>query len=511
MDNSNFRSDNKRLVKNTMMLYIRMILTVGISFYTTRLILSNLGVDDYGTYNVIGGFVSMFYMVTSTMTGAVSRFLTYEQGHGNLSLQKATFYSSLNLLLLLSLLVIILGETFGLWFVNAKLNIASERIIASNWVYQFSLISFLFEMISVPYSASIVAHEKMGTFAFLTIVKVLLNLLVAILLSVIPTDKLIFYGVSLFAISIAVQLMYWLYCKSNFPECKYECRIDKGVFKNMFGYAGWSFVTVISSMLSSQGVNILLNMQFGAAVNAARGIASQINSQAGAFSKNFTMALNPQITKNYAAGNYKHTISLVCQGAKFSYLLFLLVALPCMMEIDFVLKVWLKEVPEYTSAFVELTMLYTLTDVLLNSSLVLNNSTGKIRTYQMLISTTQFFIVICSYVVMKITNSPIWTSAVMNILYLFIFIPRIQLNKRYVGLDFKMYFNRVLSKVLFVTVCVFVPTYFVHCCMDMSWLRLILTTITSIVMLGIFTYIIALTEDEKIMLKQCVINKIHKL
>lgn len=369
MQNMSIQSqNNKRLAKNTLILYARMLFTVGISFYSTRLILANLGVSDYGVYNVIGGFVSMFYMVTATMTQAVSRFLTFELGRNDPKKLQQTFSTSLNILLLLALLVVLLSETIGLWFVNTKLNIEPDRMTVANWIYQFSLLSFVLEMISVPYSASVISHEKMGAFAFVTIAKVFLTFGIALSLAASPIDKLVFYGILVLAVSVSIQLMYWIYCKKNFPECQYSTHIDKVLFKDMFGFAGWNFLTTCTSMLSSQGVGIMLNMHFGTAINAARGIASQINGTVGAFSRNFTTALNPQITKSYATGDIAYTTKLVCRGAKFSYLLFLFIALPCMFEVDFFLSKWLTEVPTYAGIFVQLTFLNTLVETLLNSN-----------------------------------------------------------------------------------------------------------------------------------------------
>lgn len=405
MQNMSIQSqNNKRLAKNTLILYARMLFTVGISFYSTRLILANLGVSDYGVYNVIGGFVSMFYMVTATMTQAVSRFLTFELGRNDPKKLQQTFSTSLNILLLLALLVVLLSETIGLWFVNAKLNIEPDRMTAANWIYQFSLLSFVLEMISVPYSASVISHEKMGTFAFVTITKVFLTFGIALSLAASPIDKLVFYGILVLAVSVSIQLMYWIYCKKNFPECQYSTHIDKVLFKDMFGFAGWNFLTTCTSMLSSQGVGIMLNMHFGTAINAARGVASQINGTVGAFSRNFTTALNPQITKSYAAGDIAYTTKLVCRGAKFSYLLFLFIALPCMFEVDFFLSKWLTEMPPYAGIFVQLTFLNTLVEILLNSNETLNRASGKIRKFQIIISVAQLLILIVSYIVLEITD-----------------------------------------------------------------------------------------------------------
>lgn len=452
MQNMSIQSqNNKRLAKNTLILYARMLFTVGISFYSTRLILANLGVSDYGVYNVIGGFVSMFYMVTATMTQAVSRFLTFELGRNDPKKLQQTFSTSLNILLLLALLVVLLSETIGLWFVNTKLNIKPDRMTVANWIYQFSLLSFVLEMISVPYSASVISHEKMGAFAFVTIAKVFLTFGIALSLAASPIDKLVFYGILVLAVSVSIQLMYWIYCKKNFPECQYSTHIDKVLFKDMFGFAGWNFLTTCTSMLSSQGVGIMLNMHFGTAINAARGIASQINGTVGAFSRNFTTALNPQITKSYATGDIAYTTKLVCRGAKFSYLLFLFIALPCMFEVDFFLSKWLTEVPTYAGIFVQLTFLNTLVETLLNSNETLNRASGKIRKFQIIISVAQLLILIVSYIVLEITGNSILTVAVTNVIYLLIFIPRITVNKPFIGITFGYFFKHTLRGVLIVT------------------------------------------------------------
>lgn len=494
---SNESQNNKRLAKNTLILYARMLFTVGISFYSTRLILANLGVSDYGVYNVIGGFVSMFYMVTATMTQAVSRFLTFELGRDDARNLQQTFSTSVNILLLLALVVVLLGETIGLWFVNAKLNIEPERMMAANWIYQFSLLSFVFEMLSVPYSASVISHEKMGTFAFVTIAKVLLTFGIALSLAISPIDKLVFYGILVFAVSLSIQLMYWIYCKRNFPECRYTLHIDKAIFKEMFGFAGWNFLTTCASMLSSQGVSIMLNMHFGTVINAARGVASQINGTAGAFTKNFSTALNPQITKSYAAGDIAYTTKLVCRGAKFSYLLFLFIALPCMLEVDFFLSKWLADVPPYTGIFVQLILLNTLVEVLLNSSLTLNRASGKIRNFQILVSVAQLLILIASYIVINITGNPVWTVAMTNIIYLLIFIPRVTVNKPFIGMTFRYFFYHALKGILIVTLLsVGICLLFQVFC-SQGWFRLIGTCIISSITIGVTSWMFALTAGER--------------
>lgn len=502
--------NNKRLAKNTLLLYGRMLLTVGISFYSTRLILANLGIDNYGIYNVIGGFVSMFYMVTSTMTQAVSRFLTFELGTGNKKKLQQTFSTSINILLLLSLVVVLLAETVGLWFVNYKLNISPNRMNAANWIYQFSVLSFVCEMISVPYSASVISHEKMGAFALVTILKVLLTLGIALMLSISPIDKLVFYGILVLLVSISIQLMYWIYCRKHFHECKYSSHIDKNIFKNMFGFAGWNFLTTCASMLSSQGVSILLNMHFGTAINVARGVASQVNGTVGAFSKNFTTALNPQITKSYAAQEIEYTKVLVCKGAKFSYLLLFFVALPCILEIHFLLSQWLKEVPPYAGVFVQLSLIYSLVEVLLGSSETLNRASGKIKNFQILVSITQLLILVFSYLIISVTKNPIWTVAITNIFYLLIFIPRVIINKPLINITFTYYFKKVLGGILIMSILSIIisliPVYY----LQEGWSRLIIVGIVSTISIIVFSYLFVLTKGEKLKILNFVQYKLSR-
>lgn len=507
--------NNKRIAKNTLLLYGRMLLTVGISFYSTRLILANLGVDNYGIYNVIGGFVSMFYMVTSTMTQAVGRFLTFELGTGDEKKLQQTFSTSVNILLLLSLIVVLLAETVGLWFVNYKLNISPDRMVAANWIYQFSVLSFIFEMISVPYSASVISHEKMGAFALVTILKVILTLGIAFLLSISPIDKLIFYGILVLLVSVSIQLMYWIYCRRNFQECRYSLHIDRSIFKNMFGYAGWNFLTTCASMLSSQGVSIILNMYFGTAINAAKGVASQVNGTIGAFSKNFMTALNPQITKSYAAKEIEYAKNLVCKGAKFSYLLFFLIALPCILEIDFLLSIWLKEVPPYAGIFVQLSILNSLVEVLLNSNEVINHASGKIRNYQIIVSFAQFLIVVLSYITIKLTGNPVYTLIITNIIYIFIFVPRIIINKPFIGITFNYFFENTLKGIILMSLMSFFVAYIPIYFMNDGWLRLMVVIILSTLSIIFTSFVFVFTKNEKIKIysffKEKVCNHITKI
>lgn len=447
---TNTAENNKRIAKNTMILYLRMLCTVGISFYTSRVILSNLGVSDFGLYNVIGGLVSMFYMITSTLSAAISRFLTYELGQKDLKNLKDTFSTSINIQLLISILIIVLSETIGLWFINNKMNIVHDRIWAANWIYQFTMISFIIEMISVPYNASIIAHEKMKAFAYVTIYSVLIKLGIALILSISPIDKLIFYGILMTLMSLSTQTLYWWYCKRNFEECHYTFSINKKKFKQMFQFAGWSFFSSSSMMLCGQGVNILLNLFFGTPINAARGLAVQVDGTVKAFANNFTMAFSPQITKSYAQGDKEYTKDLVYKGSKYSFLLFFIISFPLIMETDFFLKIWLKEIPPYTSQFIQLTLAYTFIDILLKPSTTLNNATGDIKQYQILTGIAQFLVLPICYICLLLKLPPYSVLFVRIISDCIFFPPRIILNNKYIKQTFKSYSKEVLLKIIYV-------------------------------------------------------------
>lgn len=316
---SQISQNNKRIAKNTLLLYFRMLFMMVVSLYTSRVVLNALGVEDFGIYNVVGGVVAMFSMLSGSLSAAITRFITYELGTGNQENLKKIFSSAVTIQLWLAILIIFLAEAVGVWFLNVKMNIPEIRMTAANWVFQFSVLTFAVNLISVPYNASIIAHERMSAFAYISILEAIGKLAIAFLVVVSSIDRLVFYAILMCVVALIVRLAYGFYCKRHFDECTYHFIFDKDLLKRMFGFAGWNFIGAASSILRDQGGNIIINLFAGPTVNAARGIAFQVNNAIHGFVSNFMTALNPQITKSYASGNSDYMMILICQGARLSF------------------------------------------------------------------------------------------------------------------------------------------------------------------------------------------------
>lgn len=378
--------NNKRIAKNTLLLYVRTFVTMLISLYTSRVVLNTLGVSDYGIYNVVGGVVMMFSVISSSLSSSISRFITYELGHGNFVRLQRIFSTSVNIQIGISLIIFVLAESFGVWFLNAQMNIPSGRITAANWVLQCSLLSFIINIISVPYNACIIAHERMSAFAYISILEAVLKLAIVYTLVISPFDKLVTYSVLLVAVSLLIRLAYGQYCKRNFAESRYKFVYDKPLIKEITGFAGWTFFGNGAYMLNVQGVDMLINVFFGVTLNAARGVATQVQNAVMQFVNSFTVAMNPQITKSYAAGEMDYMYRLVCRGARFSFFLLFIFTVPIVCEADYILRLWLKIVPEHAPVFLRLTLFGALMTLLGNSMLAAVSATGKIRRYQLCVT-----------------------------------------------------------------------------------------------------------------------------
>ena len=399
-------NNNKRIAKNTLLLYFRMLFMMAVSLYTSRVILNALGVEDYGIYNVVGGVVAMFSVISGSLSAAISRFITYELGKGDQSKLNKIFSASVTIQLLLSLIIVVLIESVGVWFLNAKINIPESRMVAANWILQFSIVSFVIGLISVPYNAAIIAHEKMSAFAYISILEAVGKLAVAFLIVVSPIDRLVFYAILLCAIGVIIRLVYGHYCKMHFAECTYHFHWDKDILKQMFGFAGWNFIGAASAVLRDQGGNIVINLFHGPTVNAACGIASQVSCAVSGFVSNFMTALNPQITKSYASGDRGYMMTLIFQGARLSFYMLLLLSLPILMNTHYILVLWLKLVPEHAVLFVQLMLVFTMSEAISNPLVTAMLATGRIRNYQIVVGGLQMMNLPISYICLRLGCIP---------------------------------------------------------------------------------------------------------
>lgn len=489
--------NNNRIAKNTLLLYVRMLFLMLISLYTSRVILNVLGVEDYGIYNVVGGVVTMFSMLSGSLSAAISRFITFELGTGNAEKLKMVFSSSVTIQAGIALVVILIAETVGLWFLNEKMVIPDNRIIAANWCFQFSIITFAINLISVPYNAAIIAHERMSAFAYISIFEGLGKLAIAWCIVVSPIDRLVFFAGMVAVLAILVRIIYGLYCKHYFKECIYHFIYDHDLLKQMCSFAGWNFIGSSSGILRDQGINILLNLFFGPSVNASRGIAFKVQQTVQSFVGNFLTALTPQITKKYASCNYQETFKLVFFGARFSYYLLLLISLPVLIETNMILSLWLKVVPEYTVIFVRLILVYLLTESVSYTMVTLMLATGNIKKYQIIVGGCQMLNFPVSYLLLKMGFSPESTIIVSIGVALCCLLLRLRMLKQMVDYPVKKFVIEVLLNVCIVTVLSIIVPLYISSIMQEGVSRLLITCVVSVLSVIIVIFLFGCTNNER--------------
>ena len=445
--------NNQRIVKNTMMLYLRMILVMAVTLFTTRIVLKNLGVEDYGIYNVVGGIVAMFAFLNSAMAGATQRFLSFELGINDKRRVNMVFSISVIIHLLIATIILVLAETIGLWFVYNKLTIPIERFSAAMWVYQFSIMSFILNVINVPYNAAIIAHERMNIYAWVSIIDVILRLCIAYSISVAPFDRLILYSVLIFIQAFIIFIVYRTYSKRHFSECNFSFVLDKKKFLEMFSFAGWNIIGSMAYALRGQGSNILLNMFFGPAVNAARAVAHQVDGAVEQFVTNFQTASNPQIVKSYAQEEYKQTMKLVCQCSKFSFYLMVLIGFPIYFQIKYILSVWLTDIPVYTSVFVQLILLNGIIDSVSKAIKTYIKATGHIKWYMIIQGGFYLLALPTIYLFLKMGYSPVSSIVVLCIFtFLGTFLRLVLVRVVAKGFSIRYFFRSVIIPVVLVGV-----------------------------------------------------------
>lgn len=503
-------SSNKRIAQNTIVLYFRMMIILLVNLYMSRVVLNTLGIEDYGIYNVVGGFVTMFSLISGALSNAISRFVTFELGRGDFNRLRKVFSTSVNVQFLISLIICILLETIGLWFLNYKMVIPDDRMVASNWVLQCSIITFVINLISVPYNASIIAHERMTAYAYISILEVFLKLCCVFLLYLDISDKLIAYSIMIALVALVIRIVYGYYCTRQFSECKYFPIIDKPLLKEMTSMASWNFFGSGASVLNQQGVNLLINLFFGVSVNAARGIAYQVSSAIASFVSSFTTAINPQITKKYAQGSINEMSSILFKGARFSYFIMYILVLPIFLETPMVLELWLKTVPDYSVIFVRLTLLASLISVLTTGLFTVSMATGNIKIYQTVIGFLALSIFILTYFSFKFGLPVESTYVILVIMEVVIMFARIIIVNKQIKFGVLRYLKDVVLNVFLFSAFASIIPIVAHVYLDYSLFSSIIVIFTSLVMCCIAIFTIGMHNDERIWISQFIKNKLSK-
>lgn len=487
-----------------------MLFLMAINLYASRVVLAALGVEDYGIYNVVGGVVAMFTMISGSLSSAISRFITYELGRGPSDTLKTVFSSSVFIQILLAVFFVIVAETLGLWFLNFKLNIPPERMIAANWVFQFSIVTFAVNLISIPYNAAIIAHEEMSAFAYISVFEGIGKLIVAWIIVKANGDRMILYSILITLIAIIVRLIYGIYCKKKFEECTVHLRIEKSYFKQIFSFAGWNMIGAASAVCRDQGGNIIINLFCGPSVNAARGVAMQVSTAINGFVSNFQMALNPQITKNYAIGNQDYMLRLVYKGARFSYYILWLISLPVLVNVEYILSLWLVEVPDHAASFLQLIILFSLCESLSGPLMTAMYATGKVKNYQIIVGGLQLLNLPFAYICLKIGLAPEFVFVVSIILSLVCMFARLIMLRPLIFISPWFFLRKVWLNTFIVTVISLMPVLLLSNVLRGSFILFVCSVIISLIVAAAsILYVGCGKEERSFFLSKCndLINK----
>jgi len=455
------KEDNKRIARNSLFLYIRSIVIMAVSLYTSRVVLNTLGFEDHGIYNVVGSVVVMFNMFSATFMSATQRFLNVELGKGNKENVTKVFSASINIHICLSIFIFVLLETVGLYLLNTKLSIPGDRLLAANWVFQFSVLTFIVNLISIPYNAVIIAYEKMGVYAYISIYEVVMKLFVIYILHFFCYDKLILYGLLLFCISLSIRVFYSAYCKRHFKECTYTKIKDKELYKSILSISGWNFLGSGASIITSSGSGLILNYFTNVVVNSANGIASQVTNTVTQLVQNFMIALRPQITKSYATGEQMYMLELISKGSRFSFFLSSFLCFPLICQAEPILRIWLKDIPPYTTIFVQLSLIYILQSSFSTILDMVLMATGRIRYPQIWLSIFQLMNIPLIIVFFLIGMPPYCTIIAGIIISYITLVIRLLFSVKYTDLTVSYYFTKILGKLVIPVIVVVIVSYWI--------------------------------------------------
>lgn len=489
---------NNRIAKNTLLLYVRMLFLMAVTLYTSRVVLDALGVEDFGIYNVVGGVVTMFGFLSGCMSTVTQRYITFELGKGDEEQLQKTFGICVLLHIFMSVLILVLAETIGLWFVWNKMQIPIDRTNAAFWVYQCAVMASLIMIMSVPYNALIIAHEKMGAFAYISIFETVLKLAIVYVLSWCSTDKLILYAFLIVVVQLLIRLIYGIYCKRHFKESRLRLVWDRPLIKEMLGFGAWSIIGNSAYVAYTQGVNILLNLFFGPAVNAARGISVQVQNAVNMFAQNFQTAVNPQITKSYAVKDYAYMHQLIYRSGKFSFFLLLLLSLPIMIETDYVLRLWLTIVPDHTISFLRIMLCIVIIDSLSNPLMTSAAATGHIKVYHSVVGGIMLTIIPFSYLALKTGLPPECVFLIHLSLCFVALMARLLILRPLIHLSTRTYLHKVLLRCFIVTLIAAPTPILCELLLESSFSRFLLVGLLSIIGTAFSAYFIGLEKSEKV-------------
>lgn len=505
-------SNNKRIAKNSVFMAIRMVFVLIITLYTTRVILNILGVEDYGVYNVVCGFVSMFAFLNTSMSNGIQRFFNYELGRNGEEGANKVYNTALLIQLVLAIVIIVLTESFGLWYLHNKMVIPEGRMFAAEWIFQFSMLSFLFIIMQAPYTAAVMAHEKMDFYALISVLDAILKLGIVFVIPFLPGDSLIVYGVLFALISVLNFVLYFIYCKKNFPEIKYTRYFERTLFKSMLGFSGWNIFGSLSGVMKEQGINLVLNLFFGPVVNAARGVATQINGGLQSFVSNITTPVRPQVVQSYARSEYARTMNLTYSVSKLSCCFLFLCALPVLLEIDYILGIWLgSSIPEHTNTFVVIVIMISFINNLNSAVSGVVHASGKMMTYQTVTSMIGMLCIPSSYIGLKLGLPPefalwmvfAWTALAQTACLIIL--------KSIIPYSLKDYLFKVIIPVVSLIAITIWPSLLLHMNMQEGVIRLLVVGTVSVIVVALGIYIIALNKSEKNLIKSMLTKIKQKL
>ena len=490
-------SNNKQIAKNTIFMYFRMGITMIVGLFTSRIVLQQLGVEDYGLYNVIGGIITMFSFLNGSMVNATSRFITVYLAKKDSLMLNNIFSMAFLIHLCIGILILILGETIGLYYLNNNLVIPEGREFAAHWLYQLSVISCFFSILYVPYNATIIAHEKMNAFAYISITDVLLKLIIVLLLAYSPFDKLIFYATLLTGVSLLDLVIYFTYCSRKFIETKLKFYWNHTIYKEMMNFAGWALVGNFSYLFYSQGINLMLNAFCGPAVNAARGIAVQVEGVVKQFANNVQTAINPQIIKSYTSNEMERMYSLIFASSRICFYLLFIISLPIIIEANFILELWLGKVPDHTVNFIRLILSITLLDAFINPLFTANLASGKLKIYNLSLCSVSYPFMIITYLSIKYIGIPESVFICLLISTIIGVIVRVFVGHYQIGMSPLSFFREVIKKVLHVIILSSIIPVVLHNFSEYGWQRFIVVSIVCLCTTIIVVYYIGLRKEER--------------